>query len=270
MKTRTARPFKTTWRRLREVARRGFVRLGLGDPLLPPRRLARVGSGDFRRTGEEFLGHFIELAGLRPDERVLDVGCGAGRMAVPLTKYLRSPGRYCGFDPMRDGVEWCKHTITPRFPHFEFAWADAYNATYNSAGSLAPESFRFPYEDASFDFAFLTSVVTHLLPSAVVHYLGELRRVLRPGGRVLLTAFLWNDEAKSRVAAGRAEKTFAHELPGCRVEDMARPEDAVAYDEAWMIDRLRERGFALKCPVRYGSWSGRETYLSRQDVIVAV
>lgn len=268
MTTRTARPVKRAWRRLRDAARGGLARLGLADPLLPPRHIARIGSGDFRRTGEEFLRHFIDLGGLRPDEAVLDVGCGAGRMAVPLTRYLQPPGRYLGFDLMADAVAWCRRAITPQFPHFEFLATDVFNATYNPGGSIAPESFRFPCESGTFDFAILTSVFTHMLPAAVVHYLDELRRVLRPGGRVLLTAFLLNDESRELLSEGRGEKSFGYPLPDCRVENPARPEDAVAYDESWLLRRLRERGLNTGT-IRYGSWAGRGEYLSRQDIVVA-
>ena len=53
-----------------------------------PRGLSFVGCGDFEQIGREYLGHFKELGGLRPDSRVLDIGCGIGRMAIPLMDYL--------------------------------------------------------------------------------------------------------------------------------------------------------------------------------------
>ena len=39
----------------------------------------------------------LERHGLKPEHRVLDIGCGVGRVALPLTRYLTS-GTYDGFD----------------------------------------------------------------------------------------------------------------------------------------------------------------------------
>ena len=40
-------------------------------------------------------------AQLSPDHRVLDIGCGTGRMAIPLTSFLSKKGSYEGFDIVR-------------------------------------------------------------------------------------------------------------------------------------------------------------------------
>ena len=58
---------------------------GRSDRLVPPRRLDFVGHSDFAATGDEFLSHFIELAGLQPHGKVLDAGSGIGRIARPLS-----------------------------------------------------------------------------------------------------------------------------------------------------------------------------------------
>jgi 2-polyprenyl-3-methyl-5-hydroxy-6-metoxy-1,4-benzoquinol methylase len=58
------------------------------EEFLPPRALRFVGNGDFLQVGKIFLNIFIEKAGLQKTDNVLDVGCGIGRMAIPLTKYL--------------------------------------------------------------------------------------------------------------------------------------------------------------------------------------
>ena len=55
--------------------------LGRRDALEPPKRMIYVGDGDFKKSGQEFLRYFIEFGMLRSDEKILDVGCGIGRMA---------------------------------------------------------------------------------------------------------------------------------------------------------------------------------------------
>lgn len=46
------------------------------DPLTPPKGRVFFGSGDFNQVGEEYFRYFVQLGGLEPHERVLDVGCG--------------------------------------------------------------------------------------------------------------------------------------------------------------------------------------------------
>lgn len=58
--------------------------LGRQNLLTPPKGRIFFGGGDFNRIGEEYFLYFVDLGGLQPDKRVLDVGCGIGRMAVPL------------------------------------------------------------------------------------------------------------------------------------------------------------------------------------------
>lgn len=78
------------------------------DSLIPPTRLMFDGPRDFltfKKNGEEFLRYYIKLCDLKPNEKILDVGCGIGRKTVPLTKYLDENGRYEGFDIVRAGID---------------------------------------------------------------------------------------------------------------------------------------------------------------------
>ncbi len=266
-------------KRLRPVLRRGFYGLqdglerltGRRNPLLPPTSLVierSIGIGDFERIGREFLAHFVELCSLRPDERVLEVGCGLGRMALPLTGYLRGDGRYDGFDVDAVSVRWCASHLTPRFPHFRFLHADIYNKEYNPAGTQSGVTYRFPYGDSSFDFCFLTSVFTHLLPRETEHYMGEIARTLSPEGRCLMTFFLLNSESEALIAEGRATMLFAHTLDGCRIQDPRLPEAAVAYTEDSVLGYLAAAGLELVGPIHYGKWCRRPGGLSGQDLLV--
>jgi SAM-dependent methyltransferase len=238
-------------------------------PLAPPRHLAFVGTGDFEQTGRQFLGYFRELADLRPDARVLDVGCGLGRMAMPLTGYLDEQGSYAGFDVGRGMVRWCQRTITPRWPNFEFRWASVYNGKYNPFGMEAGTEFRFPYEDSSFDFAFATSLFTHLLPDEARHYLAETARVLRPGGTCLLTFFLLTPAAERELAGGRAMLDFHHSIGGGKTTHAAEPEAAVAYPAADLREWMEEVGLRVREPIHHGLWANSPDGLTLQDMVIA-
>src|SRR3954451_7498397 len=119
---------------------------GRHDPLVPPRRMQFVGEGDFVATGDEFLGHLVDLAALEPGDDVLDVGCGIGRMARPLADYLTT-GRYSGFDVNEAAIRWCRE----HYPvSFRFDVADLRNARYHPSGRQSAREYRFPYGDSTF------------------------------------------------------------------------------------------------------------------------
>ncbi|MBD0361051.1 MAG: class I SAM-dependent methyltransferase, partial [Nitrososphaeraceae archaeon] len=140
--------------------------------VIPPKRMTSlVGDGDFEEIGRDLLHSLIEIAGLKPNERVLDVGCGIGRVAIPLTYYMKGNGCYEGFDIVPHEIKWCKKNITSRYSNFHFQLADIYNGVYNPAGKYKASNYKFPYKDESFDFVFLTSVFTHMLTEDMENYL---------------------------------------------------------------------------------------------------
>jgi SAM-dependent methyltransferase len=235
---------------------------GRADRLVPPRRLDYAGHSDFVETGDEFLAYFVELGNLQPFHAVLDVGCGMGRMARPLVGYLDSAGSYDGFDVNRDGIGWCRRRYA-RHDNFNFQVADLYNRRYNPRGAHAATEYRFPYEDISFDLVIATSVLTHLLESEAEHYLGEIKRVLKPDGRALITFFLLNDESRRLIAEGKSSLAFLDPDDHVSVLDADLPEEAVAYDERWVRERVAVDD------VRWGSWCGREESTSFQDLVLA-
>ena len=240
------------------------------DPTIKiPEGMDFVGGGDFVATGKEFLGHFRELCDLRPDEQLLDVGCGIGRMAVPLTGYLNARGSYHGIDVVAKGIRWCQDNIASRYRNFNFVHADIRNRQYNPKGRLLPREYRFPFAADTFDFVFLTSVFTHMLPDDLEHYLAETFRVLRCGGRTLISYFLLNPESRALIARGRSNQQFKFELGFCKTVLRRNPEAAIAYPEEHIRKLYAGQGLSLREPIRYGSWCGRENFLSYQDLVIA-
>ena len=226
-----------------------------------------IAAKDFAQLGSTFFGYFTDLCGLQPGESVLDVYCGPGRVAIPLTRYLSTAGRYLGLDVHRPSIDWCRDNITPQFPNFEFRFADVQSPLFNPEGLFGSFEYSFPASDKSFDFVFLGAAFTHILPAGLERYVVEIARVLRKRGRCLATFFLLNEESRYSIERGTSSFDFRHRMNGFWTIDPAQPETAIAYDEAFVHRLFREHG--LTTSVRYGKWCGRGDGFSGQDVIVA-
>lgn len=229
-----------------------------------------VGDGSYRAVGAEFLGHFIRMGGLRPESSVLDIGSGIGRMAVPLTQYLDADhGRYVGIDPVESGVSWCRKAIAPVYPNFAFQHADIAHELYNPMGKINGKALKLPYPDRTFDFAIMTSIVTHLPPDEVLVYFSEVSRMLKPGGRLFVTAFVV-DQVAARNENGRRDPRLGFNRSGdgpCWFVPGLPPLAAVGFDDGF-LDRALERGGFSTLLKSLGHWRGQDAG-HYQDVFVA-
>jgi SAM-dependent methyltransferase len=239
------------------------------DALLPPAHLRLWYYNTLRPSA---FGRACETArtelvtrGLRPEHRVLDIGSGIGNLAIGLTGYLT--GRYDGIEIHPQAVAWCQGAITPRHPTFRFHRADVASDAYNPEGAAPSSTYRFPFLDRSFDFIFLSSVFTHMLPDAVEHYLHEIARLLAPGGVSVASYFLLGDEAREGVEQGRSFMSFGVTHPSglCRLHDAAVPEAAVALDESFVRDAHSRAGLRVR-DIRRGAWWSGTAH--DQDVLV--
>jgi SAM-dependent methyltransferase len=147
------------------------------------------GGRKFIAGGEQIASQLECLANLSSDDEVLEIGCGAGRNAIALASRLDS-GNYSGLDIDWPAIAACRANPLLAQHHFRFLLADIENDIYNPGGYETATTYRFPFDDASFDLVFLTSVFTHMLPDECANYAREIMRVLRPDGRCVVTTFL--------------------------------------------------------------------------------
>lgn len=241
-----------------------------GKSDFPPLHLRRyVGPlRTFEASGSEFMAYLQLLAGLQQDESLLDVGCGCGLMALFLKDYLDEGGCYTGVDIHRPSINWCKKNICPGHPNFRFAHIDVKSLAYNPNGAHPAENYSFPFESDTFDVILLKSVFTHMRPLEVENYLEEVSRLLKSGGRCLVTFFLLNDEQGQLTAAGKQKLQFNFGEGAWRYLYEHSAESAVAYEESFIRSVLRKCGLILQEPIYYGRWSGRTDGLSFQDMIM--
>jgi SAM-dependent methyltransferase len=242
--------------------------IGLRDRNIPPRGMIFTGTGDFRKAGQRYLELFINHGGLKSDHRVLDVGSGIGRMALALTTFLSEKGHYEGFDIVPLGVKWCQKNISNRFPLFNFKLIQLKNDLYSLKGQEA-ESFTFPYPDQEFDFVFLTSVFTHMLPLEVENYMKEISRVLKPGGTCFSTFFIYSNSQQQFTA--KPFFTFPIDHGYYRLMDHKVQSANVAFSQAYIEQTLAADNNLKIKTILPGFWHDITTKDSRadfQDIVV--
>jgi len=213
------------------------------DP--PAHLLAGVGWGDFWENGFQLASLIRRFAELHADDRILDVGCGLGRVAWPLAQQLGERGRYDGIDTVPDYYDWCANGLGLDAERFRFHLADVYSSFYNPAGAVKPEAFAFPFDDRSFTLAVATSLFTHLSAAATANYLREIVRMLEPGGRLFASFFILDDDSRRAVETGPTAPPFTHPFEHGLLSDPENPDFAVAFDGWWLKSVVLEAGFEI-------------------------
>lgn len=209
--------------------------------ILPPKHL--------RFCGLEFRDHayYLESAraevtrlkthcGLTDDSRVLDIGCGSGRLAIALREQLPELRSYLGVDVHRPSIDWCGRWLSDTEGRFRFEWIDQQNSRYNPDGRIDAQHARLPCDDGTVDVVNLFSVFSHLEQPDIEASVAELSRVLSRDGRVFLTAFTTDDQAEHVVVNP--------DTPG---RHWSGPLHCVRLRRTWFKSLLTSHGLASAC-----------------------
>jgi SAM-dependent methyltransferase len=154
------------------------------------------------RSGYEMLRLIQSAGGWKPGDRVLDVGSGNGRIAIPLCE---QPGYYLGLEPIKECVAFCEYAFAP-WRHLRFQHFDVRNGMYNPTGEIDPEKVRFPVPDASVDVVLFCSIFSHAERLEVcAQNLAEAWRSLAPLGKCWTT---WFTSPPNAVTADASRTVF--------------------------------------------------------------
>ncbi len=119
-------------------------------------------------TAKWLANHFKKHIVLE-NKKILDWGCGPGRIIRHLPNVIGNGCEYYGTDYNNQSIEWCKQNL---------------NNIYFNNNTLEA---NLPYEDNYFDIIYGISIFTHLSEQLHYDWYKELHRILKPGGIMFLT-----------------------------------------------------------------------------------
>lgn len=157
---------QATERKRRSAPYRALVRR-LGRTAGHAEAMELASGGEFEAMGQVQLA-IVQHFGLAPEYFLVDVGCGPGRLALPLSGYLR--GGYLGIDVVPELIHHARDLVSR--PDWQFKLVD---------------DIVIPARDRTAHMVCFFSVFTHLRHEESYRYLLEACRVARPGGRIIFT-----------------------------------------------------------------------------------
>jgi len=138
-------------------------------------RVTGAAAGGYHAAGKEVAKEITDLLlefssqGAKPSGRILDLGCGPGRVIDCYADLFPKANLFgCDIDP--EAIEWAANTLSGR-----------------ARFDVNPAGGRLPYPDEHFDTIYSISIFTHLPEEIQFPLLQEIRRVLKPGGFLITT-----------------------------------------------------------------------------------
>ncbi len=226
----------------------------------------QFGGSKFVRMGKIFADELRNRAELKPEGRVLEIGCGCGRNAFALSPYLED-GNFVGIDIDQPSINAANTNAFLSKRGYSFEFLDVDNPEYNPNGRYKASEYEFEFEDNSFDVIFLVSVVTHILPQDLENYFSEIARMLKPGGRLVFTTFIMD------IATHYGNVEFEYGDGPWRSSHSEIPEICVGYYLDYFKQELSARGLEMVSAPIASDGGNRpiqgETTSFGQDIVIA-
>jgi ubiquinone/menaquinone biosynthesis C-methylase UbiE len=157
----------------------------------------------FRRQWRGLRQKTVNLASIQPGERVLDVGCGTGTLAIAVAHRVARAGRVTGVDPSTQQLAWARSKAARRNVPVDF-----------QIGVIE----QLPFPDQTYDVVLSTLMMHHLPAPLKRQGLAEIARVLKPGGRLIIADFKPKKERRGQAARFHAGGSSMQDLAAMIVD----------------------------------------------------
>lgn len=236
-----------------------------------------VGGADPEAVGEACRGILDRYLAINANSRVLDFGCGVGRVLLSLLKHKPEVSQVTGFDIMPQVIKFCDAHIASAFPRTKFELLQGSNDHYNqfiaAAGASPAKSHALVQTEyaAAFTEIYAFSVFTHVEMADFRALLLLLSKLLVPGGSLLFTAFLLTPYSRHAIRQGTTMFPLAGAVTEAQenvlIGNTADRLGFIAFDLMLMQQMVFEAGLIIT-HVEHGSWADAQFSASLQDVIV--
>ena len=196
-------------------------------------------------TAKKLTGHFKKHINLK-EKRILDWGCGPGRIIQHLPTVIGNGCEYFGTDYNKRSIDWCSQNL----PDIEFN-----NNTLEA---------KLPYSDNFFDVICGISIFTHLSEQLHFDWYNELFRILKPSGIMYLTT--QGDNFKVKLTKNELNKYKDNKLivrgkvkEGHRTFSAFHPKDFMKklFDNAKILEHIESK------PEK-GKWLPQDIWIIRK------
>lgn len=254
--------------------------MGFSLRMSPARFGGGVGGNSY--TGwvyqQGFFAALIKCYAVNSSLRILDFGCGYGKMAPVSVFFTHPEGEYLGIDILEDCIYFCKRKYShlPRVKFHLSKDANAANAPRQQSAVDKSASYGedWPVTNESIDVVLAISVFTHLQEAAAFGYINKIYSILKPNALSILTFHIVEEPRKQPRFLSKYNPSlvslfnFSTPLPSTYnwfTSNPKLPESGIAINMTG-LDQLIEKKFEIELLIRGSTTGGNDPF--PQDVVV--